>query len=122
MKAMKKVLASLLIFAMIVSTMVCGCWHEAEAASHDTHHSDDHHHRNDGADCFGMDMQLPQQATISMPDLKSGVHLDYIWTDEQPVSSSIVADNNSIRGPPPDWPSLVETYPPVLLLTQRFLI
>jgi hypothetical protein len=122
MEAMKKLLVSLMVFALLTSTMVCGCWHEAEAASPAAHHSDnDHHHGHDGTDCFGADMQLPQQAAISTPDLKSGVHFDYIWTDEQPIWSSLVADN-SIGGPPPDWPSLAQTYPPVLLLTQRLLI
>ena len=120
---MKKLLVSFMVFALLTSTMVCGCWHEADAASHATHHSDsDHHHGHDGTDCFGTDMQLAQQAPISTPDLKGGVHLDYIWADERPIWSSLVANNSSIRGPPPDWPSLAQTYPPILLLTQRLLI
>jgi hypothetical protein len=125
---MRKILASFLIVTMLVSTMVCGCWHPAQAASHSDHHSssDHHHDGDDGApskqECVGTDMQLPQQASINAPDLKNSFHFDYTLSDQHSAKPLLLAHNSGIRGPPPDWPSLAQTHPSILLTTQRFLI
>jgi hypothetical protein len=123
---MKRFLASFLILVVFTSVLVCGCVHEAQAAPQASHHSDrDHHHGNDttsGRDCSGADMQLPQQIDVSKPDLKNSFHLTYIRTDEQLTWTSMLANDSGIRGPPPGWPGLSQTHPPLLLITQRFLI
>jgi hypothetical protein len=123
---MKMFLTSFLILVVFTSVLVCGCVHEAQAAPHASHHSDrDHHHGNDTTsvqDCSGTDMQLPQQIAVSKTDLKNSTHFDYVRTDEQPIRFPAVASNKGLRGPPPGWPGLSQTHPPILLITQRFLI
>jgi len=73
-------------------------------------------------DCTGTDMQLPQQISVSKPDLKNSLHFDFIWADEKPAFAPVLASNKGIRGPPSDWPDLSQTQPSILLITQRFLI
>ncbi len=123
---MRKLFLSSLILLMFASTMVCGCWHEAQAAAPASQHSDGgHSHGNDTTvlpDCTGTDMQLPQQISVSKPDLKHSFHLDYVWTDEKSAFVHVLASSRDIRGPPSDWPSLSQTHPSILLTTQRFLI
>ena len=125
---MKNLLASFLIIAMLAATMVCGCPHESQASSHaDHHHSDgsNHHHENSptvAKDCSGTDMQLPAQISVNKSDLKHNFLFDDVLTGEKPTFSPILASGKSIRGPPPDWPSLSQTHPSFLRSTQRFLI
>lgn len=126
---MKHFLASLMILALLASTLVCVCGHEAQAASPThSHHSHYGHSSHDGDgpafkhDCKGADMQLPQQASVSNPDLKSSFHADYILTDIQPAWTSLLASEDHIRGPPPNWPDTSRTHPSILLTTQRLLI
>ncbi|HEY8190434.1 MAG TPA: hypothetical protein VIF12_07090 [Micavibrio sp.] len=127
---MRKFLALTMMLVMVASAMICGC-PDARAEtnshqqSHSSHHDDSDHHHNDGSnlelDCTGTDMQLPQQANISKPDVKSSFHVDYIWTDEKPVWSLASADSSAIRGPPP-WDDPPNAKPPILLTTQRLRI
>ena len=125
---MRKFLTSFLILVVFAAAMICGCPPVAQAFSPASHHSDsgsDHHHGKDttvAPDCAGTDMQLPQQVGVSKPDLKHGLHFDYAQTDVQPIWSPVLASNNDIRGPPPDWPDLSQTHPSILLITQRLLI
>jgi hypothetical protein len=128
---MRKTLASVLMFVMLASATICGCGHEAQAASHadqkteSSHHADGDHHGNKDTQaaekCQTTDMQLPAQTNVNKPDLKSSFHLDYAFIDEKPVWTVAVDSDRRVRGPPigVDPPN---AKPSILLTTQRLRI
>jgi hypothetical protein len=126
---MRKFVASLLMLTMFASAVICGCGHEARAdigavSSHHHDDSDADHHGKGGTlsqDCQKADMQLPAHTCVSKPDLKNSLHLDFVFTNEQPVSLLTLASNRGIRGPPP-WDNLSHAQPSILLTTQRLRI
>jgi hypothetical protein len=112
---MKKIFSIFLIFSILTMGFACCCTHDAHAA-----HMHEHGKMSD-QDCQGVDLQLPQQADISKPNLTNGLHLDYVHTNEQPVWTPALASNSGNRGPPAgaDPPN---TTPSILLTTQRLRI
>ena len=70
-------------------------------------------------DCMGMDLQVADSnADFKKPDTQGDV-IVYALANETLLSQPdyIVS---KIRGPPPDWPSISQTQPSILLTAQRF--
>ena len=126
---MRRTLAGFLVFMMFVSTVMCGCGHEARAESgaisYSHHDEGADHHRGKGPtlaqDCQGADMQLPAHTGVSKPDLKNSFYLVLAFADENPVWPLGLTSNRTIRGPPP-WDGTSFTKPSILLTTQRLRI
>ncbi len=131
---MRKTLASILMFVMLASATICGCGHEAQAASHadhadqkieSSHHADGDHHGSKetqaAESCQTTDMQLPAETSVSKPDLKHSFHLYYAFMDEKPVWTVAISSDHRVRGPPigVDPPN---AKPSILLTTQRLRI
>lgn len=72
-------------------------------------------------DCMGVDLQKADTVSLDKPDLKKDFFV-YTPTDDPLAGQITLTDAGSIRGPPPDWPSLHETQPSILLTTQRLRI
>lgn len=119
------------MFVMLASATICGCGHEAQAASpadqktESSHHAGgDHHGRKQtqaAESCQTTDMQLPAETSVSKPDLKHSLHLDYAFIDENPVWTVAISSDRRVRGPPigVDPPN---AKPSILLTTQRLRI
>jgi len=70
-------------------------------------------------DCSKTDLFGADHANLEKPDLDGKVFF-VAWATKTPEYSYTPAGANAIRGPPPDWPGLSQTQPPILLTTQRF--
>jgi hypothetical protein len=127
---MRRILALFLMLTLFASAVICGCGHEARAdiGAEASHHHDggdaDHHHGKGGSvspDCHKADMQLPAHTGVAKPDLKSSLHFDFAFVNDQTVPRLDRANNRGIRGPPP-WDDLSHAQPSILLTTQRLRI
>lgn len=127
---MRKFLASFMVFALLASTIICGCGHEAQAdsgakASHSHEHDEadqDHKGSTLDEDCQKTDMQLPAYVSFDKPDLKTSFYLDFALVDQKVLWQNDANPHHDIRGPPPDWPELSQNQPSILLTTQRLRI
>lgn len=70
---------------------------------------------------MGVDLQGVDAASIDRPDLKRDL-VTYVPAADLPVGHFTHRDARDIRGPPPDWPGFHETYPSLILTTQRVRI
>lgn len=132
---MRKFLFSFLIFLILTPSLACAM----PVCAPEKQQQIIHEHCTDGfvsyqarektqngkvkflLDCMGVDMQKADTASIDKPDLKTDFVVYVLATDI--VTSQIThTDADSIRGPPPDWPSAPETQPSLILTTQRFRI
>ena len=133
---MRKFLASFLLFVMVMPGTPCGLFMTAKAKA-ETHSmsasmpdcpgmgmdKDSGTHKSDGPtffkDCLHVDLQtVDNHASLDKPILTSDVFtLAIANTPRLEISSQ--ENSHEIRGPPPDWPDLSQTQPPVLLTTQR---
>ncbi|HTK85878.1 MAG TPA: hypothetical protein VL625_12415 [Patescibacteria group bacterium] len=68
-------------------------------------------------DCAKAEFEKAPDVSYKAPDL--GKAFSFAAAPVLPQSFDI-ADVRFIRGPPPDWPSLSGTHPPIILTTQRF--
>lgn len=120
------------MLVMLTPSLVCAmpiCMDEALAAKAEMPCADHHGNKKEGksdkptfmSDCAGVDMQKADTASLEKPDLKSGSLL-FLLVDDLALDNLSHADAVTIRGPPPDWPALSRTQPPILLTTQRFRI
>jgi hypothetical protein len=125
---MKKVLLSFLMILMLTPGLACAmpsCVHheEVQASSdkpcHDeAEQSEKHHGPITNADCAKTDLQNVADQVVKKSDLPGTVFIPAVTETAAPQQPQL-ANNSKIRGPPPDWPGLSETSPPVLLTTQR---
>ena len=70
-------------------------------------------------DCSKTDLFSADHAVLEKPDLGGKIFLA-AWVAAIPEYGYMLTGTNAIRGPPPDWPSLSQTQPSILLTTQRF--
>ena len=80
-------------------------------------------YKNDGPtffkDCLHIDLQnVDNNVSLDKPILTSDAFTLAIADTSRPLISS-QEKSHEIRGPPPDWPSLSQTQPPILLTTRR---
>jgi hypothetical protein len=72
-------------------------------------------------DCAKVDLSGVDHTILKAPDF--GGKIFFIASAATtPDYSFTPASDNTIRGPPPDWPGLYETQPSILLTTQRFRV
>lgn len=83
------------------------------------------HHTAKGAavpmlmqDCTKADLQKSPDIGVKKPDLLNQIFTVAAATIA--VDDFSVAAVRSIHGPPPDWPTLSQTKPSIILTTQRF--
>lgn len=137
---MRKFLAALMMLVMLTPSLACAmpvCADKAQAAvtteqpcaehhaGHDTGSGKDSSSSPKGInfliDCMGVDLQTADSASVQKPDIQAGpVFASIIVTDVPVVPAS--AQSSEIRGPPPDWLTLSQTQPSILLTTQRLRI
>ena len=120
---MRKILLCFLMLVMFTPALVCTCKHEAQAAAHGAghHHDGGHPDKDKIQNCADSAPQIQTQVvSVQVPDLKK--YFSLVWTDEKSLWSPVLAGDNTIRGPPPDWPEFSQTHPPILLTTQRFRV
>lgn len=134
---MRKFLLSFLILLMLTPSLACAmptCDPKAQESAAATLPCAEHHpgHQTEGKkesgkvnlliDCMGVDMQKADTtASLDKFDLKKDLVV-YALVAVASVSQLVSADVGTIRGPPPDWPTLSRTQPSILLTTQRFRI
>lgn len=125
---MKKALISFLMLLMLTPGLACAmpsCVHheETQASSEKPCHDEaeqgeKYHGPMTNADCAKTDLQNVADQAVKKSDLPDQAFIPAIVESAMPQQAQL-ADNTKIRGPPPDWPGLSETSPPVLLTTQR---
>lgn len=132
---MRKFLQSLMIVSIFVLGMVCAMpsciQHEAQAASPSSHPCHEGHKHSDQTkgktadfmfykDCSKTELQKSDPASLEKKKL---VHQDFpvVASNGLLVYDAAPSSSLTIRGPPPDWPDASQTYPSILLTTQRFL-
>ncbi len=132
---MRQLLLGFLTLVMFTPSLVCAmpiCMDEALAtkakmpcADHAPHDSNKKENKSNKltlmSDCAGVDMQKAEVASFEKFDLKADSSV-YILADILPLDNLAYADAGTIRGPPPDWPTLSRTQPSILLTTGRFRI
>jgi hypothetical protein len=134
---MKQFLLSFLMIVMFTPSLACAmpiCADEAQAvkaeipcADHASGHHGDQKTTSESkagglmADCMGVDFQKADTANLDKPDFK-GSPVIHALADETSSDLLLYTDASTIRGPPPDWPTLSRTQPSILLTTQRFRI
>lgn len=137
---MKKFLLGLLMFVMLTPGLACGPFMASAKAAQATQSmpiadmpdckgmgmaTDSQKKPSDSGnhvffkDCSKTDLFSVDHVDLKKPDL-SGKVLFLAWATMPPEYNFKPADDNAIRGPPPDWPNLSETQPSILLTTQRF--
>lgn len=72
-------------------------------------------------DCAKVDLSGVDHASLKAPDLGGKVFF-IAWTAPIPDYSFKPGAYHAIRGPPPDWPSISQTQPSILLMAQRFRV
>lgn len=73
-------------------------------------------------DCMGVDMQKADTATnLNKSDVKNDF-ITYPLVADIAANRFLPADTGVIRGPPPDWPTLSQTQPSILLTTRRIRV
>ena len=133
---MRKVILRLLMLIMLTPSLACAmpvCAEQTGQAAEETQPPCAEHHPGGSSDskedtkvkflldCMGVDLQKADTASIDKPILK--VAMDgYILAALVPTASIPYKAVGIIRGPPPDWPVLSQTYPPIFLTTQRIRI
>ena len=136
---MKKFLAVIMMLVMLMPSLACAmpvCADKAQVTApeqpcaehhpgHDTGNGKDSSPPPKGInfliDCMGVDLQTADNATVQKPDIQAGPVFAAIIIRDVPVVPAPV-DHREIRGPPPDWPDLLQAQPSILLTTQRFRI
>lgn len=73
-------------------------------------------------DCTGVDLQTADGPALKVPEIKKPATSVDIAALVPMLSTQAYAKINAIHGPPPDWPALAQTHPPILLTTQRIRI
>jgi hypothetical protein len=133
---MKKFLISFLMLVMLTPGLACGPFMimaKAQAAQvaqgmEDCHgmsasDSSQETSNNDHVffkDCSKIDLQSADNAAdLKAPEV-SGKTFSMTWEAIAPADDVTLLAENIIRGPPPDWPDLSGTQPPILLTTHRF--
>lgn len=72
-------------------------------------------------DCMGVNLQAADSNTdFKKPDTQSDI-IVYVLANETLLSQPDYSVSK-IRGPPPDWPSISQTHPSILLTAQRFRV
>lgn len=132
---MRRILTSFLILLMLTPSLACAmpvCMGKGTPEMAKTQPCADHHATHEKKapvgkvnllkDCMGVDFMSADNAPLLKKlELQKDFHfVAVIQTDLR--QGWVLADAKNIRGPPPDWPGLHQTQPPILLTTQRFLI
>lgn len=129
---MKKLLAAILMFAMLTPSLACAmpvCADEVRTAAvvqpcaaHDGHHNGSKEEPlgkvNLLKDCMGIDLQVADNAvSIKAPDFNKDISFDVAVVPAEVWTSRAVIGN---RGPPPNRPEYSPPRPSIILTTQRF--
>lgn len=136
MRLMRNFLLGFLTLIMLTPSLACAmpvCADPVKAATAGQPCADhmDHHEgkeqKNSGKvalmkDCTGIELQVADNApSFQKPDLLKDLSFN-LPANIQTVSVWILSDTTTIRGPPPDWPTLSQSQPSILLKTQRLRI
>jgi hypothetical protein len=116
---MKRFLFAFLMLLMLTPGFACAMPMCGGAPGHCPHH---HDKSMSGPmlmqDCAKVDLQAAGAPVIKKPDMSGQIFL--IADTGIPGGESFHPGNSAIiRGPPPGWPGISQTQPPILLTTLR---
>ncbi len=124
--SMKRILFSFLILAMLTPMLVCGTGFGVEKAQAAAPcHGEQTGDTPDGVmfmlDCMGVEFQAASgDISIETPD-QNVYKVSYISAHESLSYSFCLVGQKLIRGPP-EWESITNISPSLILMTQRFRI
>ncbi len=132
---MRKFLISLLMLLMLMPGLACGPFMNAGKAyaaqsmqgmkdcpgMGGSQKAPDHEGKVFFKDCMKNDISGVDHTVLKTPDL-NGKTLFTAWIATIPDFSFAPPNAQTIRGPPPDWPTFSLTQPSILLTTQRLRI
>lgn len=128
---MRNFFFSLLILVMFTPSLACAmpvCSDEAQAAATEkpcAGHESGKNGKTDTViflqDCMNIDLQTADSVSAKKLDTQNSISLAAL-VKHNSLPAWPPAEAAGIRGPPPDWPDLSRSRPPILLTTQRFRI